>query len=209
METKTKNTLSSKRQNVEVEVKLKVRNLTTVRSRLLRLGCQVKTPRSLEDNRIFDFSDQRLREQRQLLRVRQFAGRCLLTFKGPSLGSEQFKIREELETEVRNCAQLTGILERMGMKVSFRYQKFRTLYSLRLRRHQEVNLALDQTPIGNYLEIEGSKADIGKVASRLGYRKVDFITDSYVSLFSRSALGKQQRDMLFAESLEKKTPEAM
>jgi adenylate cyclase, class 2 len=201
MQRKAKNTASSSRKShLEVEVKLKVHGVRTLRNRLAALRCEVKVPRSLEDNWIFDFPDLKLRKRRQLLRVRQFAGQCSLTLKGPAALSEHFKIREELETEVRDANLLRSIFERLGMSIAFQYQKFRTSYSLRVsERRPPVNISLDQTPIGNYLEIEGSEADIEQVALRLGYRKEDFINDSYLGLFSKSHLARRQRNMVFSQ----------
>jgi adenylate cyclase, class 2 len=194
----------SDKQNLEVEVKLRVRNVRTLRNRLAALGWTENVARSLEENWTFDFPDQQLRRRGQLLRIRQFANQCLLTFKGPPVNSEHtsehFKIREELETEVQNCQSLRLVLERIGMAVTFRYQKFRTFYSRPLiGQNPRASLTLDETPIGGYLEIEGSENDIERIAAELGYRKEDFITESYIALFLKSNLVKKQRHMVFAD----------
>jgi adenylate cyclase class 2 len=193
----------SDKQNLEVEVKLRVRDVGALRDRLSVLGWSEKVPRSLEENWTFDFPDQQLRGKGQLLRIRQFANQCSLTFKGPPVSfehtSEHFKVREELETEVQNCQSLRLVLERIGMAVTFRYQKFRTFYSRPLvGQSPRPSLTLDETPIGDYLEIEGSENDIELIAAELGYRKEDFITESYGALFLKSSLVKKQRHMVFA-----------
>jgi adenylate cyclase class 2 len=200
MQKKTKNVASSRRKSsLEVEVKLKVGNLRTLRNRLEAVQCELKVPRSFEDNWIFDFADQKLRKQRQLLRIRQFAGQYSLTLKGPSALSQHFKIREELETEIRDGKLLRAIFERLGMSITFRYQKFRTSYSLRVsKRRAPVNVSLDETPIGNYLEIEGSEAEIEQLALKLGYPKQEFINESYLGLFLKSGLARRQRHMVFS-----------
>ena len=64
----------SKQAQLEIEVKLKIRNLGRLRGDLLELGCKETVPRSLERNWTWDFPGQPLRQQGKLLRVRQFAG---------------------------------------------------------------------------------------------------------------------------------------
>jgi len=190
----------SKQVPLEIEVKLKIRNLQRLRRDLLETGCQETVPRSLERNWTWDFPGQPLREQGKLLRVRQFAGRCLLTFKGVARQSRHFKIREERETEVQDLETLGVILGRLGLEVFFRYEKYRTSYLLRLRGRRSIALSVDETPIGNYLEIEGTEADIHRVAEKLGFDQDAFIKESYLALFAKSRSRKSQRDMVFRNS---------
>ena len=191
---------------LEIEVKLAIRSLQRLRRDLLEMGCKETVPRSLERNWTWDFPGQPLRQQGKLLRVRQFAGRCLLTFKGAARQSRHFKIREERETEVQDPETLGVILGRLGLDVFFRYEKFRTSYSLRLRgMRRSVDLSVDETPIGNYLEIEGREADIHRVAEKLGFEEDAFIKESYLALFSKSRWRKGQRDMVFPEFVKAKT----
>lgn len=196
----------SKREPLEIEVKLKIRNLPSLRKNLLALGCKESTPRSLEQNSTWDFPGQQLRHRGELLRVRQFAGQCLLTYKGAAQQSRHFKIREERETEVQDPKNLEVILERLGLRVMFRYEKFRTSYSLRIQgRRHSVSLSVDETPIGNYLEIEGKEADIHQVAAQLGFGEEAFIKESYLALFAKTRARNGQRDMLFRKFMNTKT----
>jgi adenylate cyclase, class 2 len=186
---------------LEIEVKLKIRNLQRLRRDLLEMGCKETVPRTLERNWTWDFPGQPLRQQGKLLRVRQFAGRCLLTFKGVAQQSHRFKIREERETVVQDRRILDVILERLGLRVMFRYEKFRASYSLRVRGiRRSVDLSVDETPIGNYLEIEGRETDIHRVAEKLGFDQDAFIKESYLALFAKSRSRKSQRDMVFRNS---------
>ena len=197
-------TKRSKRQPLEIEVKLKIRNLQRLRRNLLELGCTVKAPRSLEQNWTWDFPGHLLRQKGELLRVRQFAGHGLLTFKGPAQQSQHFKIREEQETEVQDPAILGVILQRLGLEAAFCYEKFRTSYLLRIpgQRHP-VSLSVDETPIGNYLEIEGREADIHQVAAQLGFEKEAFIKESYLALFAKSRLRRSQTHMIFPKAKQR------
>lgn len=192
-------------ESLEIEVKLKIRNLHRLRRDLLEMGCEENVPRSLERNWTWDFPGQPLRNQGKLLRVRQFAGRCLLTFKGVAQHSKHFKIREERETGVQDSAVLGVILERLGLEVAFYYEKFRTSYSLRVREQRySVDLSVDETPIGNYLEIEGREADILRVAAQLGFHKDAFIKESYLALFAKSRLRRSQQHMIFPSAVKQK-----
>ena len=202
---KSKTPQRSKQAQLEIEVKLRIRNLQRLRGDLLELGCKETVPRSLERNCTWDFPGQPLRRQGKLLRVREFAGHCLLTFKGAAQESRHFKIREERETEVQDPETLGVILERLGLEVFFRYEKFRTSYSLRLRgKRRSVDLSVDETPIGNYLEIEGTVADIHRVAEKLGFAEGAFIKESYLALFAKSRLHKGHRDMVFSKFVKAK-----
>jgi adenylate cyclase class 2 len=129
----------------------------------------------------------------------------LLTFKGPRLRAEKFKIREELETEVSSPQNLLKILERVGFRLTFRYQKFRSVFrkGKRPSRRGPV-LALDETPIGTYIEIEGTQTEIDLVAGGLGYTCSDYITDSYLQLFLKKKKGRaRRREMVFPARNEK------
>ena len=74
------------------------------------------------------------------------------------------------------------MFEALGLNVAFRYEKYRTLYRKRGDgAHHEVTF--DETPIGTYIEIEGPREWIDKVASALGYRPRDYISASYGRLY--------------------------
>jgi adenylate cyclase, class 2 len=194
---------TSKRQHLEIEVKLKIGSLRQLRKDLLEMGCEKKVPRSLELNWTWDFPGHPLRQKGELLRVRQFAGHCMLTYKGTAQQSLHFKIREELETEVEDPAILRVILERLGLVAVFFYEKFRTSYSWKIQgQRHSVNLAVDETPIGNYLEIEGREADIHRVAAQLGFDRDAFIQESYLALFAKSRLRRSQRNMIFRTAVK-------
>jgi adenylate cyclase class 2 len=197
-----------KQAQLEVEVKLKVRNLQRLHRDLLAMGCEKQVGRSLEQNWTWDFPGQSLRQQGKLLRVRQFAGHCLLTFKGTAKRSRHFKVREEREMAVQDPETLCAILERLGLEVIFRYEKYRTAYSFKSQRQQySVNLAVDETPIGNYLEIEGRQADIIRVAAQLGLGGKDaFIKESYLALFAKSRLRRSQEHMVFPGAVNARAP---
>jgi adenylate cyclase class 2 len=75
----------------------------------------------------------------------------------------------------------------LGLREVFRYDKFRTVYAPpgKSARAEAPNVVLDETPIGNYLELEGPQRWIDVIARQLGYSRREYITDSYAALFRK------------------------
>ncbi len=215
----------------ETEVKLRVADRKALLRRLASLRASYQG-RVHEMNMLYDTPGGALRREGKLLRIRteQPAERAkssarvpresekshaaLLTFKGPPrperprnvAGRRRYKIREEREVRVADGEVLARILEAMGLRPVFRYEKYRSTF--RLPRLPGVTLEFDETPIGDFLEAEGTRAAIDRSAALLGYRPADYITESYGELFLRetrhikpSRKGKTprsaSRDMLF------------
>jgi adenylate cyclase class 2 len=97
---------------------------------------------------------------------------------------------------VADGAALLSILESLGLHVWFRYEKYREEFS-----GDDVVIAIDETPVGVFVEIEGGEAAIHEVARALGKRADEYITDSYRFLFLqlRDASGLAGHDMVFAD----------
>jgi adenylate cyclase class 2 len=186
----------------ETEIKLAVRNARALKRRLRSLGFQRVQPRYFESNALFDFPDARLRNARCLLRLRRIGKQWLLTFKGAPRPSQRFKIRGEIETEVANGVRLRQILEALGLREAFRYEKFRTVYAPAVppRSVKRPQLLLDETPIGTFLELEGPPRWIDTVAVRLGFGREDYIIASYATLYRLKCqeLGTEPGHMVFA-----------
>lgn len=179
---------------LEREVKLRFDTAGEAREKILALGATPLLGRRLQEDCLFDTDDERLRRQRSTLRVRSEGGKALLTFKGPALPAA-IKIREEFETVVADGAALQTILEELGLHVWFRYEKYREEFNA-----DDAVIAIDETPVGVFVEIEGGEAAIDRIAHGLGKGSVDYITDSYRFLFlqHRDANGLAGHDMVFA-----------
>ena len=63
------------------------------------------------------------------------------------------KMRDEHETVVGDGEVLQRVLEELGLHVWFRYEKYREEYAA-----EDVTIALDETPVGTFVEIEGGEA---------------------------------------------------
>ena len=103
--------------------------------------------------------------------------RVILTFKGP-VQPGAMKMREEHETTIGNGAALAQLLEALSMRAWFRYQKYREELSA-----PDLTIAIDDTPVGTFVELEGSEAAIMAMTQALGRTPADFILDSYYRLF--------------------------
>ncbi len=178
---------------LEREVKIRFADPDHARAALAAIGAAPLRPRRLQDDSLYDTSDSALRDRRSVLRVRSEPSQAYLTFKGP-VQAGPMKTREEHETPVADPDVLRRILTELGYAVWFRYQKYREEFGV-----GGVVIALDETPVGTYLELEGSEAGILDVAAALGRSPADFILDSYRGLFVAFAQtqGLTSRDMLF------------
>lgn len=165
---------------VETEIKLRARDATSADALLRSAGFDVHHPRTFESNVLLDTAGLRLRAARQILRLREYGPRHVLTYKGGAVDGKH-KTREELEFEIPAGAPLPLIFERLGYTPQFRYEKYRTEYT----RGGEPGMAVvDETPIGIFLELEGPGDWIDQTAAQLGYREQDYITRSYGALYA-------------------------
>ena len=172
-------------QGDETEIKLHIGDLRAVRRQVQHLGFRKIQSRHFESNTLYDFDDLRLWKARCLLRLRHADQQWLLTFKGAPLESGDYKVRREIETTIEDGKRLETILEALGIRTVFRYDKYRSVYAEKppARGARGALLVVDETPIGDYLELEGPQRWIDRVATRLGYRREDYITASYAALY--------------------------
>lgn len=184
--------------NVETEVKLHVDNPAAVRRRLALLGFSVAKRRVFESNTVFDTPSGDLRAARRLLRLRQAGRLHTLTFKGPPAAGP-YKSREELEATFSEAASLGRILGRLGYGAVFRYEKYRTEYAGKSRGGGAM---LDETPIGDFLELEGPPRWIDRTARALGFSPADYITASYAGLYQAhcASNGRPSSNMVFSRA---------
>ncbi len=180
---------------LEREVKLQFDSAEAARVAVLAAGATPLHGRRLQEDALLDTDDERLRRSRCVLRVRTESGKSLLTFKGPVQPS-QMKLREEVETVVADGLVILRVFEELGLHIWFRYQKYREEFSA-----EDVIIAIDETPIGTFVEIEGGEEAILSMTAALGRAPGDFLLDSYRSLFlrHRDAHGLEISDMLFAD----------
>jgi adenylate cyclase class 2 len=183
---------------VETEIKFHVDDLAGLAQRLEAAGFILQTPRAFESNVLYDTPDRQMRARTEILRIRSYAGRWTVTHKrlpdsGP--GEDTHKHRIETETEVADGAALEQIFLSLGLVAAFRYEKWRAEWS-----DGEGHCVVDETPIGDYAELEGTASWIDETAARLGIDSADYITLSYGRLFDqwREQRNSAAQDLTFA-----------
>lgn len=176
---------------IESELKFRTEELGSLRERLEELEAERLAPSAPEDNWVLDRGDA-IRRTASLLRLRSDRRGATLTFKGPPSFEGQLKQREELECALEDADAMLAILERLGFEVVRRYQKRREEWQL-----GGVTVALDHTPIGNFVEFEGEGAE--RVASRCGFDDERTERRSYLRLYEDFLAENPEapRDMLF------------
>jgi adenylate cyclase class 2 len=164
---------------LEREIKLRFESPEEARARILApgVGATILRGRRLQEDSLLDTPDDQLFHRRCVLRVRSELGKSLLTFKGPVQPGDM-KVREEHETVVADGDALLTILGELGLQVWFRYEKYREEFAA-----EDVVIAIDETPVGTFVEIEGGEDHIHRTAVALGKSPADYITDSYRTLF--------------------------
>ena len=162
----------------EIEVKFRVENPRTLARKLRDAGFRLKTPRTHEMNTLYDLPGEVLRNRKELLRLREYGSSWKLTHKSGSKISRHSS-RTELETEVGDGKMMEAILRALRYSPSFRYEKFRAEWS-----DGKGQVVVDETPIGNFCEIEGQPRWIDATAKNLGVNAADYVTKNYATLFA-------------------------
>jgi adenylate cyclase, class 2 len=163
----------------EIEIKFQVDDLPALNRRLRRLGFRRVTKPTHEMNTLYDLAGLPLGRRGELLRLRQYGREWVLTHKAKGKAGRH-KARVENETKVGDGREMATILRALRFKPTFQYEKVRAEWS-----DGKVHVVVDETPIGNFSEIEGSPRWIDKTARSLGIQTGDYITDTYTELFSR------------------------
>ena len=180
---------------VEREIKLRFASVEEARAAIEAAGATPLLGRRLQEDALLDDEDETLRRRGCALRIRSENGKSRITFKGP-IQPSAMKLRDEFETVVGDGALLLRVFEELGYHVWFRYEKYREEYS-----REDVTVAIDETPVGIFVEIEGSEQGITAMADALGRGSRDYVLDSYRGLFLqlREACNLTGTDMVFPE----------
>jgi adenylate cyclase class 2 len=161
----------------EIEIKFLVPDLKALAAKLEELGFKCETPSTHEINTLYDLPGQKLRRKGEILRLRKYGEQWKLTHKAKGKAGRH-KSRAESETAVSDGKQMDAILQALGYRPSFAYEKFRSEWS-----DGQGQVVLDHTPIGDIAEIEGKSRWIDRTARALGVDSKNYITKSYGELF--------------------------
>jgi adenylate cyclase class 2 len=177
----------------EIEVKFQVKDVRKLGRTLRAAGFRLVTPRTNEMNTLYDLPGGVLRARRELLRLRRYGSAWKLTHKrGGTKGRHSSRV--ELETGVAEGKTMDAILRGLGYAPTFRYEKFRAEWT-----DSKGQVVVDETPIGNFCEIEGPPRWIDATAKKLGITPVEYITRNYATLFMdwKQATNSPANEMTF------------
>ncbi len=164
----------------ELEVKFCVGDLAKMEKRLVAAGATLVQPRTHEYNLRFDTPSAELGQRESMLRLRRDSA-SHLTFKGPSTTLGGVLARQEIEFEVSNFASAQKMVEALGFRSNFVYEKYRTTYGL-----EGLKITLDEMPYGQFVEIEGVKPEpIEEAARKLELDWEERLPETYIGIFRR------------------------
>ncbi len=181
-------------EGVEHEMKFPVAHAGELRRLLAALGGVLRAPLHDEENWVLDDPAGRLRDGGLLLRVRRTSAGAQLTFKGTARFEGGVKSREEIECGVEDAERLLLILARLALTPVRRYQKRREEWSL-----GGIAVALDETPMGTFVELEGAPEELVATARALGLDPHQAVRGTYLDLWEEYRKDHPQapRDMVF------------
>jgi len=163
--------------NQEVEIKFCIVGIRSLTRKLQAAKFRLLTRRTHEMNTLYDLPGYPLRRRGDLLRLREYGEEWLLTHKAKGK-TGRHKTRVENETKVADGRKMHAILLALGYEPTFRYEKYRAEWS-----DGKGHVVVDETPIGNFGEIEGPSRWIDRTARLLGIKPSDYITQTYAGLF--------------------------
>lgn len=189
-------------QMAEIELKFRVSSLDTLERKLQNLGFRVDTPRTFESNTLYDTPERVLKARGELLRLRQYGERQVMTHKRHPDDEEvggRYKVRIETETHVADAAAMAEVFTRLGYGPVFRYEKYRSEYSDPAQ--EGAHMVVDETPIGAFAELEGPTGWIDRTLAALEVSVDDCLTESYGKLFLawKAETGSPAENLTFAE----------
>ncbi len=189
-------------QNAEIELKFPVPSLQALEARLTELGFHLDTPRTFEANTLYDTPERTLRLRGELLRLREFGPRHILTHKRHPEREDvggRYKVRIETETDLSDGNAMAEVFKRLGYEPTFRYEKWRREYAHPAASAGHV--VLDETPIGIFAELEGPVRWIDQTLAALRIDPAQCLTDSYGRLFLawKERTGSPAENLTFEE----------
>lgn len=176
---------------IEVEVKAKIDDFDSIKSKLDKLGA-VKTITQIQEDLYFKSPIVDFAKTDEALRIRTVKTcadeKILITYKGPKLNSKS-KTREEIELAIENSEKTEKILEHLGFKKVRVVKKEREYYS-----YKNFEISLDDVEgLDPYMEIE-----IG-VEDGIDYHKAQ---DSIFELYDKIGINDGFENTSYLELLE-------
>lgn len=172
--------------SIEVELKFKINNNQI--KKIVDNPDVVSEKEVHQKTVMFDNADKLMEHTDGRIRLRQQGNKISLSYKRPlpSAGNEKKEV--ELETEVGNFEVMFNILRMMGYAPSTSYEKYTIPF--KLKNNPDVYMEIQKYPFETFLEIEGSKEEIEKVAKQLGFDTKDALIKPVDTLFTEWRMAK-------------------
>lgn len=156
----------------EIEVKILEVNRKEVEAKLVQFGAKKVFEGELNAV-MFDFEDERIKNAKDLLRLRKDGKKVILTYKRFT-GISDVKDLKEIEVELSDFSKMKEILEELGLAVVESTRKTRISYQLE-GVHFDFDKYLDENiSIPELLEIEAEdNIVLHKYINLLGFERKD------------------------------------
>lgn len=118
-----------------------------------------------------------LKEKNAVLRIRKIENKTVLTYKQRLDSPTAIKHQIEHETVVADYEAIENIIENLGLRKFLIYEKRRQTWHLR-----NIEVLIDELPFGQFMEIEGSIANIGLAEEMLGATDFEAENETYPNL---------------------------
>jgi adenylate cyclase, class 2 len=186
---------------LEIEIKLRVEEHETVRSRLEVAGAH-RVGKRLETNTFLDTPQDKLLKAGAGLRVRRHCdvetqqASAVITHKGPRQPGA-IKTREETEIEISSYADGVKLLEELGYHVKLSFEKRREIWDL-----GDCEVVLDEMPegLGLFVEIEGpSEASVRAIRTQLELDGAVMEPSGYAVLIAKHLQGTGRSVVTFGD----------
>ena len=133
-------------------------------------------PRTQESTIMYDNKEEFMLKSDGRLRVRT-GHKNSLSYKKP-ITRKGIKEEIEFETEVEDVKQTELILKEVGYFPVSGYARYRTIW-----KKNNIKIFLDEFSFGDFVEVEGGKVEIKKIAGSLGFDIKNNITKSYDGMY--------------------------
>ncbi|MDO8428534.1 MAG: class IV adenylate cyclase [Candidatus Diapherotrites archaeon] len=180
---------------IETEIKFIVNDFNSIRKKLKKLKGKL-LEKGFEYTQLYDTIDQKLRNEKKLLRIRKHGKKFIIGYKKKIQGNQEFKQEQEIEFELneKHVHKLEKILPELGFQKYWKYEiKFETW------KLNGCLLDLDTLPFIQVLEIEGTEKNIQKTAELLNLAWSESSTKNYRQLYEEwlKSEGQKWQDCIF------------
>jgi adenylate cyclase class 2 len=116
----------------------------------------------------------------------------------PKKKTEYFE-RKEYELIISDVRVAIEMFKALGYTKIRTFEKYRTVWTFKNRKVKVLKVLLDKLPIGDYVEIEGTKKEIERMIKDLGLDGEKRIIVSYWHLYEQKT-GDKEGNMLFKQN---------